>query len=207
MAGLEINIRVYDTEEELIAGLRRHDPDACTCMVKRFAPLVFAHARRMVGDADEAEEVLQMTFIKACEKMDTFEGRSALGTWLYRIATNEALMKMRGQARESVPFADVADTIQAADMPRNLHDWARLPTTAALDAELRAQLEAALLELPKTLRVVFALRELQGLSTEETASALGIGQSAVKVRLHRARLRLRELLAMYFADETEEGNT
>jgi RNA polymerase sigma-70 factor (ECF subfamily) len=205
VAGLEINIRVYDTEEELIAGLRRHDPDACTCMVKRFAPLVFAHARRMVGDADEAEEVLQMTFIKACEKMDTFEGRSTLGTWLYRIATNEALMKMRSQSRDSVPFADVADTIQAADMPRNLRDWAHLPATAALNAELRAQLEAALLELPETLRVVFALRELQGLSTEETANMLGIGQSAVKVRLHRARLRLRELLAVYF--ETEEGDT
>jgi RNA polymerase sigma-70 factor (ECF subfamily) len=104
-----------------------------------------------------------------------------------------------------VPFADVADTIQAADMPRNLRDWARMPATAALDAELRAQLEAALLELPETLRVVFALRELQGLSTEETANALGIGQSAVKVRLHRTRLRLRELLAVYF--ETEEGDT
>jgi DNA-directed RNA polymerase specialized sigma24 family protein len=143
VAGLEINIRVYDTEEELIAGLRRHEADACTCMVKRFAPLVFAHARRMVGDADEAEEVLQMTFIKACEKIDSFAGRSALGTWLYRIATNEALI---------------------------------------------------------------ALRELQGLSTEETASALGIGQSAVKVRLHRARLRLRELLSAYFAEEAEGGD-
>jgi RNA polymerase sigma-70 factor (ECF subfamily) len=205
VAGLEINIRVYDTEEELIAGLRRHDTDACTCMVKRFAPLVFAHARRMVGDADEAEEVLQMTFIKACEKIDSFAGRSALSTWLYRIATNEALMKLRGQSRDSVPFAEVADTIQAADMPRNVREWARMPAAAALDAELRAQLEAALLELPESLRVVFALRELQGLSTEETASVLGIGQSAVKVRLHRARLRLRELLAVYFVEETEEG--
>jgi RNA polymerase sigma-70 factor (ECF subfamily) len=172
-------------------------------MVKRFAPLVFAHARRMVGDEDEAEEVLQMTFIKACEKIDRFEGRSALSTWLYRIATNEALMKLRSQPRDSVPFADVADTIQAADMPRNLRDWARLPTAAALDAELRAQLEAALTELPENLRVVFVLRELQSLSTEETASALGLGQSAVKVRLHRARLRLRELLSRYFADEPE----
>jgi RNA polymerase sigma-70 factor (ECF subfamily) len=175
-------------------------------MVKRFAPLVFAHARRIVGDADEAEEVLQMTFIKACEKIDSFAGRSALSTWLYRIATNEALMKLRGQSRDSVPFAEVADTIQAADMPRNVREWARMPATAALDAELRAQLEAALLELPESLRVVFALRELQGLSTEETASALGIGQSAIKVRLHRARLRLRELLAVYFGEETEEGN-
>lgn len=203
MTGLEIHLSVYTNEESLIEGLKNHEPDACTCLVKRFAPLVFAHARRMVHDSDEAEEVLQLTFMKACEKIDSFEGRSSLGTWLYRIATNQALMKLRSQKRDFVPLADAVEHLQPDDIPQNTYSWSKLPTTAALDAELRTQLEAALNELPDGLRVVFVLRDLQGLSTDETARHLGLGTSAVKVRLHRARLRLRELLAHYFVSEDE----
>ncbi len=205
MSKLEINLHIYEDDESLIEGLRRHDPDACTCMVKRFAPLVFAHARRMVKDPDEAEEVLQTTFIKACEHLDDFAGRSALSTWLYRIATNEALMKLRSQKQATVSLADVADTIQPDAVPHNTLGWSQLPATAALDAEVRAQLEAALAELPEGLRLTFVLREVQGLSTEETAEMLGLTSSAVKVRLHRARLKLRELLASYFTNEGDES--
>jgi RNA polymerase sigma-70 factor (ECF subfamily) len=203
VAGLEINLSIYRDEESLLEGLRRREPDACTCLVKRFAPLVFAHARRMMNDPDEAEEVLQLTFIKACEKIDSFEERSAMSTWLYRIATNEALMKLRRQKRTFVSLSDMAETIQPDDLPHNMQHWAELPTDTALNTELRDQLEAALRELPAGLRLVFVLRELQGLSTEETAQALELTASTVKVRLHRARLRLRELLADYF---TEEGD-
>ena len=203
MSGLKIDLTVYDSEVALLEGLRRREPDACTCMVKRFAPVIYAKALRMVGDADEAEGVLQLTFIKACEKLDTFEGRSGLGTWLYRIATNEALMKLRRRPALMASIEDVAETIRPEDIPQNLHIWPLDPAAAALDTELRAQLERALAALPEGLRTVFVLRELQGLSTEETAAALGLGESAVKVRLHRARLRLRELLADYLAAEGE----
>jgi RNA polymerase sigma-70 factor (ECF subfamily) len=158
----------------------------------------------MMNDPDEAEEVLQLTFIKACEKIDSFEERSAMSTWLYRIATNEALMKMRRQKRTFVSLNDMADTIQPDDLPHNMQQWVELPTDTALNTELRDQLEAALRELPEGLRLVFVLRELQGMNTEETAQALELTTSTVKVRLHRARLRLRELLADYFTEEGDE---
>lgn len=196
MPGPTIDLTIYADEEQLLAGLRRREPDACTCMVKRFAPLVYAQSMRLLGDADEAEGVLQQTFIKACEKLDTYEGRSGFGSWLYRIATNEALMQLR-RRMPRIALDDVADTIQADEVPQRTAPWSLDPASAALDGELHAELEKALAALPEGLRVVFTLREIQGLSTEETATMLGLGESAVKVRLHRARLRLRELLAEY----------
>jgi RNA polymerase sigma-70 factor, ECF subfamily len=200
MPGPPIDLQIYDDEAALLAGLRKGEPDACTCLVKRFASLVYAKALRMVGDPDEAEGVLQLTFIKACEKFATFEGRSGLGTWLYRIAANEALMQLRRQTPMQ-SIEDVAEMIQPEDIPQNLHAWPLDPATAALDTELRRQLDTALAALPESQRAVFVLREIEGLNTEETATALGLGESAVKVRLHRARLRLRELLAGYLAAE------
>lgn len=200
MPGLKIDLSVYTDDEQLLEGLRRHEPDACTCLVKRFAPLVYAQAMRMVGDPDEAESVLQLTFIKACEKFDSFEGRSGLGSWLYRIATNEALMQLRRHAPQ-LGLDDLAETLQPEDVPHRIGPWPLDPATTALDSELRIQLEQALASLPESLRIVFVLREIQGLSTEETAATLNLGASAVKVRLHRARLRLRELLAAYMAGE------
>ena len=199
MPGLTIDLTIYDDEEALLAGLRRREPDACACLIKRFAPLVYAQALRLLGDADEAEGALQQTFIKACDKLDTYEGRSGLGSWLYRIATNEALMLLR-QRSPRVAIDHVADTIQADEIPQHLTPWTLDPATAALNSELRATLEQALMALPETLRVVFVLRDIQGLSTEETAAMLGLGESAVKVRLHRARLRLRELLSAYMRE-------
>lgn len=205
MPGPKIDLSVYDSEAALLAGLRAGEPDACTCLVKRFAPLVYAKALRMVADPDEAEGVLQLTFIKACEKMGTFAGRSGLGTWLYRIATNEALMQLRRRHSALATLETLDEMIQPADLPQNLHAWPIDPALAALNDELHGQLEHALAALPEGLRVVFVLREIEGLSTEETAAALDLGESAVKVRLHRARLRLRELLAGYLATEGAES--
>lgn len=200
MPGPPIDLSIYADEEQLLEGLRRHEPDACTCLVKRFAPLVYARVLRLLGDPDEAEGALQTTFVSACAKLDSYEGRGGLGTWLYRIATNEALMQLR-RTRPQVPLDDVAETLGPDDVPRQLQPWPADPAALALDHELAGQLEAALQQLGEGLRVVFVLRELQGMSTEETAAALGLGESAVKVRLHRARLRLRELLAGYLLAE------
>lgn len=199
MPGLEIHLHCGDDEAALLDSLRRGEEDACTCLVKQFAPRIYHQALRLVGDPDEAEGVLQLTFVKACRKIDAFEGRSSLGTWLYRIATNEALMKLRRHREPTTSIEEVAETLQPGDLPQNLNEWPADPAQTILDGELRSQLEAALARLPETLRVVFVLREIQGLSTAETAAALGLSESAAKVRLHRARLRLRELLADYLA--------
>lgn len=204
MPGPEIDLHAYDSEEELLDGLRRHDQDSCTCLVKRFASLVYAQALRLLTDPDEAEGVLQQTFLKACEKIDTFDGRSSLGTWLYRIATNEALMKLRRQQVRTTPLDYLNETIQAQDIPQNRNVWMVDPSQVVLDGELREHLEMALTALPENLRVVFVLREMQGMSTSETAAALELKENAVKVRLHRARLRLRELLDDYLRARESE---
>ena len=136
MPGPEITLSVYDDEAQLLDGLRRHEPDACTCMVKRFAPLVYARALRLTGDPDEAEGVLQTTFINACAALDRFDGMSSLGTWIYRIATNEGLMLLR-RRRPTLALDAVAEHVQPEDLPPQRATWAVDPLRAALASELR----------------------------------------------------------------------
>ena len=198
MTSIEIDLDIYPDEESLLQGLKRGDPEACACMLKQYAPRVYAIAIRMVNDRDEAEEVLQETFISACKNIDKFEGRSALGTWLHRIATNAALMRLRKRKKYEVSLDAPVETQNGDDVVREVEDWAFSPDDHALNSETRAVLEQAIAALPETLRTVFVLREIEGYSTEETANILGISISAAKVRLHRARLRLREILAPYF---------
>lgn len=195
MPGPHIDFSVYTNEEQLLEGLRRNDPDACACLIKRFASRIYYQVLHIVNDSDEAEGVLQQTFIKACDKLDSFAGRGELGGWISRIATNEALMLLR-RRNPQVALATM-ENLHADDVPQAMHAWPRDPAAQALERELQAQLEQALAGLPKGLLSVFVLRELQGFSTEETANALGLSISATKVRLHRARLRLRESLASY----------
>lgn len=196
MPGPTITISVYNDDEQLLSGLRSHEPDACTCLIKRFAPLVYARALRLVGDADEAEGVLQTTFIKACNAIGSFDASSSLGTWIYRIATNEGLMVLRSR-RQALAIDQMADTLQPEDVPGNRVAWPDDPLRMTLDSELRTEIDAAIADLPESLRLVVTLRDIEGLSTEETAEQLGLSAGAVKVRLHRARLRLREALAGY----------
>ncbi|HEU5097976.1 MAG TPA: sigma-70 family RNA polymerase sigma factor [Roseiflexaceae bacterium] len=146
--GPHIDLSVYASEAELLAGLRAGEPDACTCFVKRFAPLVYAKVLRMLGDPDEAESVLQLTFIKACEKIGSFEARSGLGTWLYRIAINEALMQLRRDHGGKVAIELLDEAIEPSELPQNRHAWPSDPARTVLDDELRAHLDRVLAALP-----------------------------------------------------------
>ncbi|MCO6449388.1 MAG: sigma-70 family RNA polymerase sigma factor [Caldilineales bacterium] len=201
MTTVPIDLEIYEDEEALLQGLLDGDRFACACMLKRHAPRVYAVALRMMGDPDEAEEVLQETFISACKNITTFEQRSALSTWLHRIATNAALMRLRKRKGYEVSLDAPVETLDGDDVPRQIADWAYAPSSHALDSETRQILEDAVAQLPETLRTTFILREIEGYSTEETATMLDISISAAKVRLHRARLRLREILTPYFSDE------
>lgn len=204
MPGPVIDLTVYNDESALLAGLRRRDPDACTCLMKRFAPLVYARALRLTGDPDEAEGVLQTTFIKVCEALPRFDGASSLSTWIYRIATNEGLMLLR-QRKPQVDLDAIAETLHIDELPHSNEKWSPDPLRAALNGELRQQIERAIAELPEPLRVVMILRDLEDQSTEATAAQLGLSPGAVKVRLHRARTRLRELLTHYMSTHTPEA--
>jgi RNA polymerase sigma-70 factor (ECF subfamily) len=187
-------------DHALFERIRAGDLSACTECIERYAPVVHRLALRLTGDAVEAEDVVQETFLVAFRAIRTFEGRSSLSTWLYRIATNIVMMRRRRSQPEfvSVDGLEAADDM-AATSPALL-DPCCLPERDLETAETRAELAQAIRDLPETLRVVFVLRELEGLSTEATAEALGLSPDVVKTRLYRARLRLRERLAPYFPE-------
>lgn len=167
---------------------------------RTYADRIYRHAVGMLGDTAAAEDVVQETFVKALRRLDTFEGRSSVGTWLYRVAHNACVDRLRVRGREV--SADAA-LDGALPMPRNLVDWSATPESELLDAEARQALDSAVAALPETLRAAFLLRDVEGLSTAEAAAALDLSLSALKVRLHRARLKLRETLAEYFAERVQ----
>lgn len=189
-------------DQNLLAALRRRDADAFAVLFEQYSDKIFRLALGLLGDEDEAEGIVQDSFLRLFEKLDQFEGRSQLGTWLYRVAYNASIDRLR-KRRPTQPLADEA---QADDdtpfMPALLTDWSQAPEALFDSGETQAQLETAIGQLPERLRGAFILREIEGLSTAEAAVVLGISEGAVKVRLHRARLLLREELSGYFAELT-----
>jgi RNA polymerase sigma-70 factor, ECF subfamily len=179
--------------------LKAGEPEAFTEMVERYSGTVYNLALRLMrNDPMEAEDVLQETFISAYRALDRFEGRSLLSTWLYRIAYNAALMRLRKRELPTVSIDEPFENEEGDPIPRQLVDWSAAPDRLLLNGELRGALHAAVAALPETLRSVFVLRDIEGLSTAETAAVLDLTQTNVKVRLHRARLALRERLSTYF---------
>ena len=201
----EIDLTIYESEEELLAGLRRRDRLACTCLLKRFMPRLYRLALQLTANADDAEDVLQESFIQACSRIDRFEGRSSLGSWLYRIVLNTALGRLRRRVPDTVSLAENSEESEplSLDVVEALIDWESEPGGQALSKELREVVEQAITKLPETLRAAVVLRDIEGLSTSGAASVLGVSEAALKVRLHRARLALREALAPYIAEPHE----
>jgi RNA polymerase sigma-70 factor (ECF subfamily) len=187
-----------------IEALRRGDRAEFARLVEAYYTPLYRLGLKMLADPADAEDALQNTFLKALQHLPTFEARSSLSTWLYRIAANEALMmlrKRRPQVPVDEPDADDEESIQ----PVQLADWCCLPEEEFVSAEARQRLDQAIQKLPGTLRVVFLLRDIEGLSIKETGEALSLSETAVKTRLLRARLRLREELSGYFGERLREG--
>ncbi|RMF05793.1 MAG: sigma-70 family RNA polymerase sigma factor [Chloroflexi bacterium] len=192
-------------ERDLIAALRQKDPHAFATLFDAYSDKLFGLAVGLLHDEDEAEGVVQEAFLRLFEGLDKFEGRSRLGTWLYRVAYNASIDRLR-KRRPTRPLADELDAgDDSLPMPAIFTDWSSAPEPLFASAEAHAELERAVARLPESLRAVFILREMEGLSTTETAEVLGINTGAVKVRLHRARLLLREHLSGYFAERVAAG--
>jgi RNA polymerase sigma-70 factor, ECF subfamily len=190
-------------ELELLKRIRAGDKAACDECILQHAPGVFRLALRLVKDEAEAEDVMQETFLNAFRGIGRFDGRSTLRTWLYRIAYNAAMMRLRRAHPEFVAMDEITESgADGTAVPKELFDWRGVPEQQFETAELRLQMETAIRDLPGSLRAVFVMRELEGLSTDETASALEVTAEVVKTRLHRARLRLREKLSAYLASTT-----
>ena len=189
-----------------IEALKRGYRSEFSRMVDAYSLPIYRLAMRMLSNPQEAEDVLQETFLKALRALPHFEGRSSLSTWLYRIAVNEALMVIRKRKPEislSRPAEDGEEDDNGEEM--QIVDWGHMPESELLSLEARRTIDQSVEKLPETLRVVFLLRDVEGLSIEETADSLGISQAAVKTRLLRARLRLRDGLSNYYRERMKES--
>jgi RNA polymerase sigma-70 factor (ECF subfamily) len=193
-------------EDLSLEALKAGDPQALTQMVEQYSDSIYRVALRMLNDEAEAEDVLQETFIKAMRSLPNFEGRSTIATWLYRIAVNEALMTIRKRKPVVAVIEDeYNDEEDGGGMPNlQILDWCCLPEQEFETNETRATLNRAIRNLPESLRTVFVLRDVEGLSIRETAEALELTETNVKTRLLRARLKLREELTQFFGERMLE---
>jgi RNA polymerase sigma-70 factor (ECF subfamily) len=189
-----------------LEALRAGDREEFSKLVDAYSGSIYRLALKMLGIPSDAEDVLQNTFIKAFQHLKDFEGRSSLSTWLYRIASNEALMLLRKQ-RPEITLSDVApeDNDDGDYFPAQFIDWRNLPEDEFLSSESQAAMDSAVQHLPENQRIVFILRDIEGLSIQETGEALNLSVAAVKTRLLRARLRLREELSMYYGERLKKG--
>jgi len=194
-----------DEDRPLVESARAGDFTAFEGLVARHERRLFAVAYRILGNRHDAEEVVQQTFLTVVEHLAEFRGDARFGTWLARIATNHALALLRRRSvRETLPLREDAPADSYADLPHPqfIAQWSETPDEIASRRETRRLLDEAMQSLDEKYRLVFVLRDVQGLSTAETAEALGISQANVKVRLLRARLMLRERLTRVFGDQS-----
>ena len=192
-------------QSEVLEALREGDRAEFAQLVEQYSPMIYRLGLKMLNNPQDAEDILQETFIKAYKHIDKFDGRSSVSTWLYRIATNEALMSLRKKRPDTVSF-DVPSIYESEPQePLQIVDWCCMPEEEYLTAEGRMRLDQAAERLPESLLIVFVLRDIESLSTRETAEVLDISEMAVKTRLSRARLRLREDLSTYYGKLVEKG--
>ena len=184
-----------------LEALRAGDRAEFARLVETYSPAIYRLAIKMLENTQDAEDILQETFIKAFRHLNTFDGRSSLSTWLYRIATNEALMALRRRKVNLVSLDEPDETLEQEQEPLQIVDWCCMPEEELMSAEARQYLDRAIDELSPNLRVVFILRDMEGLSTQEVGEVLSLSETAVKTRLSRARLRLRELLSEYYGEK------
>jgi RNA polymerase sigma-70 factor (ECF subfamily) len=187
----------------LIASAVGGDSRALEELVERYEPRVYRFAMRVCRNQEDALEILQDTFLNAIRSLATFRGDSQFATWLFRIVVNScAKTRARRAVSEAHEIAADLPEDMAEDpaIPRELVDWSQDPEAVAVSAEVRGRLEAAIDQLPAGYKGVFLLRDIEGFSTADVAHILNLSPEAVKTRLHRARLFLRERLSGYFAD-------
>lgn len=200
--GASATMSASPSDEDLVAQALANDVAAFEDLLGRHEGRLYRLALRMMKDEDDAREVLQDAFVSAWKGLKTFEGKSQFGSWIYRVVANTALMALRSKRRHpSVSVDDVEPSALEAAVAgagQGLN-WARRPDDDLQGAELRQAVDLAIAALPDAQRVVLQLRDVDELSTGETAALLGINEPNVKTRLHRARLALRLAIGAYFA--------
>src|SRR5690349_19282093 len=186
----------------LVERVKNGDVSAYDELVRKYERQIFRIAQHITQNREDAEDVMQDAFLKAYEKLDQFQGQSKFYTWLVRIAVNEALMRLRKRRNAKTVSMDEDVETDEGTMTREIADWSPNPEQQFRQSELNEILTSVINGLSPGFRMVFVLRDIEGLSTEETAEALGLSVPAVKSRLLRARLQLRERLNRYFKKKT-----
>jgi RNA polymerase sigma-70 factor (ECF subfamily) len=195
------------TQEFSIEALRNGDRAEFARLVDAYSTPIYRLGMKMLGNPQDAEDILQNTFLNALTHIADFEGRSSLLTWLYRIASNEALMLIR-RKKNTVNLDDFhPEETEDVPLPEVFVDWSALPENELLSGEAKKALDAADKKLPETLRMVFVLRDIEGISIRDTAEILNLTETNVKTRLLRARMFLREQLSAYYGERLAREET
>jgi len=181
----------------LVERARGGDEAAFEQLIRQYDRQIFRIARHITQNKEDAEDIVQDTFLKAYQKLHQFQGNSKFYTWLVRIAVNESLMRLRKRRNSKTVSMDEDVQTEEGSVPRDFADWTPDPEQQYGQGELGEILRKTIAGLPPGFRSVFTLRDVENLSTEETAEALGLSVPAVKSRLLRARLQLRERLSKY----------
>jgi RNA polymerase sigma-70 factor (ECF subfamily) len=203
--GMPVSSQTGTDETTLVAQSRQGDTRAFGELVRRYEGKIFRLAQHITQNREDAEDVLQETFLKAYEHLDQFQGNSKFYTWIVRIAVNQALMKLRRRKTDKSVSLDASIDTGEDTIVREIAAWEEDPEQRFSREELGGILDTAIESLEPPYRSVFILRDIDELSTEETADALGLSIPAVKSRLLRARLQLREKLTRYFKRKGDDA--
>ena len=193
-----------EDEPLLVAAAKKGDLSAFEELVSRYERKIFRLTMNITQNREDAEDAMQDAFLKSYSHLKDFAGDSRFYTWLVRIAANEALMRLRKRRPNQFSLDEPIEGEEDL-MPREIEDWGPSPEQRFAQTEMRDILSRAISDLDPDYRVVFSLRDIEGLSTEDTAAAVGISVPAVKSRLLRARLKLRDRLARYFQNRGARG--
>jgi len=192
-------------DRELVRFAQDGDSRAFDELVRRYQQKVYRLSYRILRHEEDAAEALQDTFLSAFRGLRNFKSESTFSTWLYRIATNASLMKYRKRRPNHLSFEQSQSSTHEGET-LDLPDWSKQPLQEVLDGEAREVMEDGFRKLPEELRTVFVLRDLEELSNAEVAEILGVTIAAVKSRLHRARIFLRDWMHCYFAGKPYRKN-
>jgi RNA polymerase sigma-70 factor (ECF subfamily) len=187
-----------EDEHLLVAAAKKGDLSAFSELVSRYERKIFRLTMNITRNREDAEDAMQDAFLKSYAHLKDFEGSSRFYTWLVRIAANEALMRLRKRRPNQFSLDEPITTDDEELMPREIEDWGPSPEQRYAQSEMQEILSGAIDELEPLFRTVFVLRDVENLSTEETAEIVGISVPAVKSRLLRARMKLRDKLHRYF---------
>ena len=191
-------MRSSEDDATLLQRIRRNDPLAFEDLVERYGDRLYRFALRTCGTREDAQDILQETFVQAFRSLSTVEHPEALRSWLYRVAANACLMLRRKRKSEPDRDLSVEDLVPSGAAgegpPVEIPDPGALPDELAARAEWHERVHRAIGDLPPAYRIVLVMRDIEQLSTQEVATALGLEVSAVKMRLHRARLKVRQRL-------------